>query len=491
MKKQVLALAVGLALVGGGLATALAKGDALERAEAGDAAAIAEVIETVRPGSISERVEQVLTKAAEDGSSKAHYALALNYQVRPWDAALDQRVETHLRGCADAIAACKTDLGLTQARRAMDGGISEAERKAFAEEAMTALEPGIADATAEALWHVGFLLRNGLGVPVDLLRGDGYIEQAANKGSAAAAYYLSRQHSDRDRLNPAMAANGAYVSKALEYLLLAAHAGHRVAMDELAWRYAQGDGVPADTSQAEFWKAAAQSDRASNPRTLPAQVAPITPVSLGDMGDTRVGVVVPLAKGVQVAVTGAKSASTFSLLAEQPVAATCAMVPSNAAEVDSRITALENQLQASELRAQRLQQQLDDANRRLASASGQYQDAAQLNQKALAAAMEGDYETAIPMFRRAAEANHDGAVSNLGAAYLNGTGVPKDTQQALKLFERSAMMGNVIAAENAAKLYDYGMAPGGPNRARAIQWYERAAALGSAVAIDAITRLKQ
>jgi TPR repeat protein len=117
-------------------------------------------------------------------------------------------------------------------------------------------------------------------------------------------------------------------------------------------------------------------------------------------------------------------------------------------------------------------------------------DAATLNRNALDAAMTGDYETAIPMFRKAAELNHAGAINNLAAMFVNGTGVPRDMQQAVNLFERSAQLGNAEAAENAARIYNYGIGRGkDPSRART--WYRKAIELGSTRASQELSDMER
>jgi TPR repeat protein len=111
------------------------------------------------------------------------------------------------------------------------------------------------------------------------------------------------------------------------------------------------------------------------------------------------------------------------------------------------------------------------------------------NRQALAAALNGDYETAIPLFRKAAEADNSGAQNNLAVLYVNGSGVPRDIQQALSLFERAATLGNVESAENAARIYKYGIGrPKDPSRARA--WYRRAVQLGSSSATHELAAME-
>lgn len=165
----------------------------------------------------------------------------------------------------------------------------------------------------------------------------------------------------------------------------------------------------------------------------------------------------------------------------QPVSRFLPMEPHQQAAEPHRSQELERAQE--DLQATRMQ--LEEANRTIASlrsllASQQQPsfDAAAANRKALAAALNGDYETAIPLFRKAAEANHPGAINNLAMMFVNGTGIARDLQQALTLFERAAHLGNMESAENAARIYNYGIGrPKDPSRARS--WYRRAMDLGS------------
>ncbi|WP_440986299.1 tetratricopeptide repeat protein (plasmid) [Xanthomonas sontii] len=154
-------------------------------------------------------------------------------------------------------------------------------------------------------------------------------------------------------------------------------------------------------------------------------------------------------------------------------------------------------LDATSEELQSLRSQLEEANRTITLLQAQLAtqlhsafDAAATNRQALAAALDGNYETAIPLFRKAAEAGNPSAINNLAMMFVNSTGVPRDMQQALALFERAAAMGNVESAENAARIYKYGIGrPKDPSRARA--WYSRAVQLGSVSAADELAAMEQ
>lgn len=116
-------------------------------------------------------------------------------------------------------------------------------------------------------------------------------------------------------------------------------------------------------------------------------------------------------------------------------------------------------------------------------------DSDELNERALQLYAAGDYETAVPIFRQAAERDHPGAIANLAAAYLNGHAVPQDVQQAVTLLSRSSALGNVVAAENLGRMYEEAIGVGF-DRSRSITWWARAQALGSTKADAALLRLR-
>lgn len=199
--------------------------------------------------------------------------------------------------------------------------------------------------------------------------------------------------------------------------------------------------------------------------------------------------------------------SGFPVLATLPmpviaIAAAEPSVPAPAAQSYSHgeLIALQDKLEQAMDQLVQARLQLDESNKTIAALrmemqakqppAAQQVDANSLNRRALDAAMVGNYETAIPMFRQAAELNHAGAINNLAAMFVNGTGVPRDMQQAVSLFERSAQLGNAEAAENAARIYNYGIGRGkDPSRART--WYQKAIQLGSARAAQELSDMEQ
>ena len=75
---------------------------------------------------------------------------------------------------------------------------------------------------------------------------------------------------------------------------------------------------------------------------------------------------------------------------------------------------------------------------------------------------------ALAAWRKAADKGSTSAMVELGVAYANGAGVPKDDEQARKLFERAADAGNPRGVSNLTALSGGGSAQTDPARARAL-----------------------
>jgi uncharacterized protein len=75
---------------------------------------------------------------------------------------------------------------------------------------------------------------------------------------------------------------------------------------------------------------------------------------------------------------------------------------------------------------------------------------------------------AMAAWRKAADKGSTSAMVELGVLYGTGAGVPKDEDQARKLFERAAQAGNPRGISNLAALSGAGGAPSDPARARAL-----------------------
>jgi uncharacterized protein len=73
---------------------------------------------------------------------------------------------------------------------------------------------------------------------------------------------------------------------------------------------------------------------------------------------------------------------------------------------------------------------------------------------------------AMAAWRKAADKGSSSAMVELGVLYGTGAGVPKDEDQARKLFERAAQAGNPRGVSNLAALSGGGGAPSDPAKAR-------------------------
>ena len=115
-----------------------------------------------------------------------------------------------------------------------------------------------------------------------------------------------------------------------------------------------------------------------------------------------------------------------------------------------------------------------DGGRRGAATAGPFDDA-------LAAAEQGDYVTALRLWRPLADQGDADAQYNLGVMYNNGDGVPQDYAEAMKWHRKAADQGNGNAQFHLGFMYDHGR--GMPqSSAEAAKWYRLAANQGIAIA---------
>lgn len=95
----------------------------------------------------------------------------------------------------------------------------------------------------------------------------------------------------------------------------------------------------------------------------------------------------------------------------------------------------------------------------------------------LAAALRGDFATALREWRPLAEQGHADAQYNLGVMYDEGEGVSESTSEAMKWYLRAAEQGNSDAQYNLGATYDEG--DGVPeNNQAAAKWYRLSADQG-------------
>ena len=88
----------------------------------------------------------------------------------------------------------------------------------------------------------------------------------------------------------------------------------------------------------------------------------------------------------------------------------------------------------------------------LASEAEKTEEPTQLEQ-ARAALDRGDYETAIPIIRQAADAGDAQAQNWLGNCYSGGAGVEQNDEEAVKYYQLSADQGHIPAEYNLAMCY--------------------------------------
>jgi hypothetical protein len=102
-------------------------------------------------------------------------------------------------------------------------------------------------------------------------------------------------------------------------------------------------------------------------------------------------------------------------------------------------------------------------------------------QKGLKAFNDGDFQTAIKVWKPLAEQGDGIAQYNLGLLYEKGRGVTQDHQIAFRWYSRAAEDGIPQAQLNLGELYRRGL--GVPkNHQQAVKWYRRAALQGNAAA---------
>lgn len=75
---------------------------------------------------------------------------------------------------------------------------------------------------------------------------------------------------------------------------------------------------------------------------------------------------------------------------------------------------------------------------------------------------EGDFETAVRLYRKAAEAGNVTALSNLGYCYYYGRSIPTDKEKARECWEKAAVLGDICAVYKLGDLYRNGDLPEDP-----------------------------
>ena len=243
--------------------------------------------------------------------------------------------------------------------------------------------------------------------------------------------------------------------------------------------------------------AVALASRPEVPRAAPRRKSPAPVAVAPKVAPRRTTTKFVVARiGGREVVLGAAPASTPP---SKPVAAPAPTVALAAhaavAASDGSTEALRQQLAASNRRVAQLERELaaiePDQSSPLPAQAPVIPpsiDVVDLNRRAVRYVGRGDFESAVPLLRRAADAGFAPAEANLGAMYLNGTGVDQDTRQAVELLQQAANRGNAVAACNLGRIFELGLGIHA-NRERAYAAYRQAAELGSPVGARALARL--
>lgn len=176
---------------------------------------------------------------AENGDPEAQFRLGIMYlhgQLVPKDV---KQAEEWLRKAADqGHAYAQTNLGAIYSG---GWGVPQ-DYKQSAEWHRKAADQGVSDAA----YRLGLIYAEGKGVPQDYKQASEWYHKAADKGIAPAQHNLGLMY-----------ANGLGVpqdkKQALEWFLKAADKGHTDAQFNLGYMYAEGIGVPQDYKMAAEW----------------------------------------------------------------------------------------------------------------------------------------------------------------------------------------------------------------------------------------------
>ena len=96
-----------------------------------------------------------------------------------------------------------------------------------------------------------------------------------------------------------------------------------------------------------------------------------------------------------------------------------------------------------------------------------------------------DAQKAIALYEKAAAQGYAGAFVNLGEAYRDGAGVPKDEKKAANYLQKAADQGDARGQHRLGEMYSGGMGVALDKR-KAVEWYARAAEQGFADAQDCL-----
>lgn len=97
----------------------------------------------------------------------------------------------------------------------------------------------------------------------------------------------------------------------------------------------------------------------------------------------------------------------------------------------------------------------------------------------------GEYRLAVECFMELADNNYPPALTNLGIAYLNGTGIKQDSHKAFDCFHSAATKGESAAQMHLGTMYARGIGTA-MNDSAAIYWFSKVAEQGDTKAMNSI-----
>lgn len=306
---------------------------------------------------------------------------------------------------------------------------------------------------AEAQFEMGGMYSVGAGVPQDYAETARWYRRAAEQGYVDAQFLLWMVHHD-----------GRGVPKdpveAARWLRMAAEQGHADAQFKLGMLYIEGDGVPEDGAEAVRWlHRAAQQGHAQ---------------TLEMFGDT-LDELASLDATLEDAGDGSKAQGDAGF--NQLLGA----AEGGDAEAQYELAVAYAEGRGGVDNDERTKQVLLWATR----AANQGHPGAMAEVGSLY--MGTDDVMALRWLRPAAAQGHGGAQGNLGYMYQHGHGVPRDTDEAARLYRLAAEQGLAQAQHNLGVMYLHGQ--GVPkDTAEAARWFRLAADQGHPDAVAALGR---
>lgn len=123
-----------------------------------------------------------------------------------------------------------------------------------------------------------------------------------------------------------------------------------------------------------------------------------------------------------------------------------------------------------------------------ATSSTTKEEAKALLDKGVAAYQQQNYTEAMTIFTQASAAGHMKAPRYIGLMYLNGYGVQKNAKRAVAEFIKAAEQGDITSQYWLAYCYEQGMGVA-QSKDKALKWYARSAQRGDIIAAPAMTAL--